>query len=89
MPSDSVRKKIVFISGALHHREPHQYRKTNMLLAQALNESRLPIDALVVPNDGYPEDSSIPVSIAQQVQKDETGNERARNELAQGPRARK
>ena len=51
--------RVVFISGALHRREPHQYRATNVLLARALNESKLPVEGIVVPNDGYPRDPSI------------------------------
>lgn len=51
--------RVVFLSGAHHPREPHQYRATNMLLARALNQSKLPIQAHVVANDGYPRDESI------------------------------
>ena len=52
-------KTAVFISGALHRREPHQYRNTNLLLARALNESKLPMRGILVPNDGYPKDPTI------------------------------
>ena len=52
-------RRVVFISGAPHRGEPHQYRATNLILARALNNSGLPVVGVVVPNDGYPRDPTL------------------------------
>jgi trehalose utilization protein len=52
--------KIVFISGTPSHgRMKHEHRAGNMVLAEALNNSGLDVDAKLVPHYGYPEDASI------------------------------
>ena len=54
------KKKIVFISGSPSHaRMHHEHRAGNMILAKALNESGLDVEAELVPHYGYPEDASI------------------------------
>ena len=54
------KKKIVFISGKPSHgRMKHEHRAGNMILAKALNESGLGVDAKLVPHYGYPSDTSI------------------------------
>ena len=54
------KAKIVFISGSPSHgRLHHEHRAGNMLLAKALNESQLPVNAVLVPHYGYPDDASI------------------------------
>ena len=54
------KAKVVFISGKPSHgRLAHEHRAGNMILAKGLNESGLPIEAIVVPHYGYPEDESI------------------------------
>jgi len=53
------RKKIVFVAGkASHGPGEHEHRAGCMLLADQLNKSGLPIDAVVTTN-GWPMDSSI------------------------------
>ena len=53
-------KKIVFISGTPSHgRMKHEHRAGNMLLAKALNESGLAVNAVLVPHYGYPQDTSV------------------------------
>ena len=52
--------KIVFISGTPSHaRLKHEHRAGNMILAEALNQSGLNVNAVLVPHYGYPEDTSI------------------------------
>lgn len=54
------KAKIVFISGKPSHgRMKHEHRAGNTLLADALNSSGLNVEAVLVPNAGYPEDKSI------------------------------
>ena len=54
------KAKVVFISGKPSHgRLAHEHRAGNMVLAKGLNESGLPIEAVVVPHYGYPKDESI------------------------------
>ncbi len=54
------KAKIVFISGTPSHgRLKHEHRAGNMILAKALNESGLKVDAVLVPHFGYPKDTSI------------------------------
>ena len=54
------KAKVVFISGKPSHgRLAHEHRAGNMILAKGLNESGLPIEAVVVPHYGYPKDESI------------------------------
>jgi len=52
--------KIVFISGSPSHgRMSHEHRAGNMILAKALNDSGLDVNAVLVPHYGYPEDAGI------------------------------
>ena len=54
------KAKVVFISGKPSHgRLAHEHRAGNMILAKRLNESGLPIEAVLVPHYGYPKDESI------------------------------
>jgi len=54
------KAKIVFISGSPSHgRMHHEHRAGNMILAEALNRSGLPVEAVLVPHYGYPKDTSI------------------------------
>jgi len=54
------KAKVVFISGKPSHgRLAHEHQAGNMILAKGLNESGLPIEAVVVPHYGYPKDESI------------------------------
>ena len=54
------KAKVVFISGKPSHgRLAHEHRAGNMLLAKALNESDLPIEAVVLKDVGYPKDESV------------------------------
>ncbi len=54
------KAKIVFISGnPSHGRMSHEHRAGNIILAKALNESGLNVNAVLVPHYGYPEDPSI------------------------------
>lgn len=55
----TVKKKIVFVAGKPSHKPgEHEHRAGCMLLADRLNNSGLPIEAIVV-NDGWPEDKSV------------------------------
>jgi len=57
--ADSAKKKIVFIAGkASHGPGEHEHRAGCMLLADHLNRSGLPVEAVVVTN-GWPEDESV------------------------------
>ena len=52
--------KVVFLSGSPSHgRLKHEHRAGNIILAEALNESGLDVEAVLVPNAGYPLDTSI------------------------------
>lgn len=54
------KAKIVFISGTPSHgRMHHEHRAGNMILADALNESGLDVEAVLVPHYGYPKETSI------------------------------
>ena len=54
------KAKAVFISGKPSHgRLAHEHRAGNMILAKGLNESGLPIEAVLLPHYGYPKDESI------------------------------
>lgn len=56
---DAPKKKIVFIAGRVSHGPgEHEHRAGCMLLADHLNKSGLPIDAVVV-TDGWPSDESV------------------------------
>ena len=58
--SVSQNKKVVFISGKPSHgRMKHEHRAGNMILAKRLNESGLPIEAVVLDDIGYPKDESV------------------------------
>ncbi len=55
----SSAKKIVFVAGRPSHSPgEHEHRAGSMLLADQLNKSGLPVDA-VVTTDGWPKDNSI------------------------------
>lgn len=57
--ADSGKKKILFIAGNTQHRHGyHEYRAGSMILAKALNDSGLPVEASVHWY-GWPEDESI------------------------------
>jgi type 1 glutamine amidotransferase len=60
-PSQAQEKaRVVFISGSPSHGpRHHEHRAGNMILAKALNDSGLPVEATLVPHYGYPEDTSI------------------------------
>ncbi len=54
------KTKIVFISGKPSHGPmSHEHRAGNLLLAKRLNESDLGINAVVLPENGYPKDPAI------------------------------
>ena len=54
------KKKVIFISGKPSHGwMKHEHRAGNMILAKRLNESGLPVEAVVLKDVGYPEDASI------------------------------
>ena len=54
------KAKVVFISGKPSHgRLSHEHRAGNMLLAKALNESGLLVEAVVLKDVGYPKDESV------------------------------
>ena len=54
------KAKIVFISGSPSHaRMSHEHRAGNMILARALNDSGLNVNAVLVPHYGYPDDTGI------------------------------
>jgi len=54
------KAKVVFISGKPSHgRLAHEHQAGNIIMAKGLNESGLPIEAVVVPHYGYPKDESI------------------------------
>ena len=54
------KAKVVFISGSPSHgRMHHEHRAGNLILADALNRSGLPVEGVLVPHYGYPKDTSI------------------------------
>ncbi|MES2659550.1 MAG: ThuA domain-containing protein [Verrucomicrobiota bacterium] len=58
-PSTAAKKKIVFVAGNPSHGPgQHEHRAGCMLLADQLNKSGLPVDAVVTTN-GWPQDNSI------------------------------
>jgi putative heme-binding domain-containing protein len=57
--AQAEKAKIIFISGKPSHGPmAHEHRAGNMILAKALNESGLGVDAAVLPDVGYPVDAS-------------------------------
>ncbi len=53
-------KKVIFISGKPSHGPgAHEHRAGNILLAKRLNEANLGIDAIVLPENGYPKDPKV------------------------------
>lgn len=61
IPLNAAEKaKIVFVSGTPSHgRMKHEHRAGNTILANALNESGLNVEGVLVPHYGYPEDKKI------------------------------
>ena len=56
---NTAKKKIVFVAGRPSHPPgEHEHRAGCMLLAEQLNKSGLPVDAVVVTN-GWPEDEKV------------------------------
>ena len=56
----SQKKKVVFISGKPSHgRMKHEHRAGNIILAKRLNQSGLPVEAVVLDDIGYPKDESV------------------------------
>jgi hypothetical protein len=54
------KAKVVFIFGSPSHgRMKHEHRAGNIILADALNQSGLDVEAVLVPHFGYPKDKSI------------------------------
>ena len=54
------KSKVVFISGKPSHgRLSHEHRAGNMLLAKAINESGLQVEAFVLKDIGYPKDDRV------------------------------
>lgn len=54
------KAKVVFISGSPSHGQmSHEHRAGNMILAKALNDSGLDVEATLVPHYGYPKDKTI------------------------------
>ena len=54
------KAKVVFISGKPSHGPgAHEHRAGNILLAKRLNEANLGIEAIVLPEDGYPKDPKV------------------------------
>lgn len=57
--SPAAKKKIVFVAGKASHKPgEHEHRAGCMLLADQINKSGLPVEAVVVTN-GWPEDKSV------------------------------
>lgn len=55
----AAKKKVVFVAGKPSHKPgEHEHRAGSMLLADQLNKSGLPVEAVVVTN-GWPEDKSV------------------------------
>lgn len=58
--SAADKSRIVFISGKPSHGPmKHEHRAGNMILADALNASGLDVEAVVLPDYGYPKDESV------------------------------
>jgi trehalose utilization protein len=56
----STPKKVVFISGEPSHGPmSHEHRAGNLILARALTAANLNIEAVVLPENGYPHDPSV------------------------------
>ena len=56
----AAQKKIIFISGKPSHGPmSHEHRAGNMLLAKRLNIAELGVEAVVLPDVGYPEDPRV------------------------------
>jgi type 1 glutamine amidotransferase len=54
------KAKVVFVSGKPSHgRMAHEHRAGNMILADRLNKSGLPVETVLVPHYGYPKDESV------------------------------
>ncbi len=54
------KAKVVFVSGKPSHgRMAHEHRAGNMILADRLNKSGLPVETVLVPHSGYPKDESV------------------------------
>ena len=59
-PVAASDKKVVFVSGKPSHGPgAHEHRAGNILLAKRLNEANLGIEAIVLPENGYPTDPSV------------------------------
>ena len=57
---EQKKSKVVFLSGKPSHGPmSHEHRAGNMILAEALNRSGLPVETLVYPKAGYPDDPSV------------------------------
>ncbi len=60
LPHPSQAAKVAFISGEPSHGPmQHEHRAGNLLLAKALRDADLGVEAVVLPKDGYPEDPSV------------------------------
>jgi len=58
--SAADKAKVVFISGKPSHGPmAHEHRAGNLLLAKALNAADLSVNAVVLPENGYPADPSV------------------------------
>lgn len=54
------KARVVFLSGKPSHGPmAHEHRAGNLLLAKRLNEANLGVEAVVLPDVGYPEDASV------------------------------
>lgn len=54
------KARVVFISGEPSHGPmAHEHRAGNLLLAKRLNEANLGVEAVVLPDVGYPKDASV------------------------------
>ncbi|MEM1444127.1 MAG: ThuA domain-containing protein, partial [Verrucomicrobiota bacterium] len=54
------KAKVVFVSGKPSHGPmAHEHRAGNILLAKRLNEADLGVEAIVLPEDGFPKDASV------------------------------
>ena len=59
-PPEPLKKKVIFISGKPSHgRMKHEHRAGNLILAKRLEESGLPIEAVVLEDVGYPKNESV------------------------------
>lgn len=53
-------KKVIFISGKPSHGPgAHEHRAGNILLAKRLNDAKLGVEAIVLPENGYPKDPKV------------------------------